>query len=339
MNIAETLHYGRAFLAARLLGRKTPLVVSIVVTRACNLSCPYCDRRDGSGQTMTTSQLLRMLDEMAAMGTRRIILTGGEPLLRPDFFEILDRANAHGFRVNLNTNGTLVPRFADRLLIGIHGLRVSLDGDRETHDRIRGTGSFDAAVGAIRLARDFPGVEAGLTTVISRKNVHLVEKVLDIARQEGVLAFFQPAELTRLGSDTPDPVAPEIGAYRAAIDRLLCEKHNGGPVANSTSALEYLRGWPGAPALPCAGGWLFARLDQDGTVKICGRMGPFTESHDALELGFAEAFRRLREARCTSCWCASRVEVNQAFALRRDALRGIVRSVARINASPSQRPR
>ena len=58
---------------------------------------------------------------------------------------------------------------------------------------------------------------------------------------------------------------------------------------------------------------------------ICGRMGSYEESYSALELGFREAFLRLHEARCPTCWCASRVEVNQAFALRPDALLGLAR--------------
>jgi MoaA/NifB/PqqE/SkfB family radical SAM enzyme len=329
MDVPEIARYGAAFLGARLLGRKTPLVVSIVVTRRCNLACPYCDRGDGRGGQLDTADLLRLLDEMAAAGTRRIILTGGEPLLRSDLVTLLDRAHDHGFRVNLNTNGILLPRLAQRVLPRIHGLRISLDGDRDTHDRIRGSGAFDAAVEALRVARAFPEVETRLTTVISRENLHAIDAVLGLARDEGILVFFQPAELLCLGSEAADPVAPDVDAYRAVIDRLIRLRRSGGPVANSSSALRYLRGWPDAPALPCAGGRLFARLDSDGSVKICGRMGRFEESHPALELGFAEAFRRLHEARCTSCWCAGRVEVNQAFAMRSDAMAGLVESVVR----------
>lgn len=327
MSLADTLEYGRTFLGARFGGARVPLVVSIVVTNRCNYSCGYCDRWDGRGYQLETIELLAMLDEMAAMGTRRVIFTGGEPLVRKDLFDLLRRAKTHGMKININSNGTLVPRFAKPLGI-VDAITISIDGDRITHDGIRGDGAFDAAVAAVRAAREHAHIRIRLSAVISRASIGAEDALLDIARREGVEVFFQPAEHRQLGGDYGiNPLAPPVGRYRETIDHLIAEKQRGAPIANSLSALRYLRAWPDGPALPCAGSKLFCRLDHDGRVKICGRMGEYEESYSALDLGFREAFLRLHEARCPTCWCASRVEVNQAFALRPDALLGALGQV------------
>lgn len=325
MNIAETLEYGKSFASARFFGRRIPLVVSVVVTNRCNYSCAYCDRWDGRGERMTTDQLSSMIDDMAALGTRRLIFTGGEPLVRKDIFQLIARARAHEMQVNVNSNGTLVPRFADQLAV-IDTLTISIDGDRQIHDSIRGDGAFAAALAAVRTMREVaPHVRVRLTAVISRESIGGEDALLDIARAENLEVFFQPAEHRLLGGgDQVNPIAPPVARYRETIDHLLAEKRAGAPIANSESALRYLRGWPDAPALKCAGARLFVRVDFDGSVKICGRMGEYEQSLDALTLGFRKAFESLDDARCPTCWCASRVEVNQAFSLKPDAIMGLV---------------
>jgi len=268
--------------------------------------------------------MVQMLDEMASMGTERVIFTGGEPLIRKDLPALVDCAVSHGIKVHINSNGTLVPKFLG-MLEKVRMLTISLDGDRPVHDKIRGPGAFDAVLEAVHVAKQIPSLDVRLTAVISSKSIGSEDALLDVARNEGVQVFFQPAEHRLLGSDDKNPIAPELGRYRETIDHLIAQKESGAPIANSVSALKYLRSWPNGTALPCAGSKLFCRLDVDGQVKICGRMGEYEESYSALELGFREAFLRLNEAKCPTCWCASRVEVNQAFALQTDAMLGLIR--------------
>ncbi len=299
------------------------MVVSVVVTNRCNYSCGYCDRWDGRGEQMAPEELAAYLDEMAAMGTRRVIFTGGEPLVRKDLLERLDQAVALGMKVQLNTNGVLVPRFLERLG-ALASMMVSIDGDLPTHDRVRGPGAYDAAAEAIRvMRRAHPHVRVRISATMSSESLGAEDALLDLARELGVTVFFQPAEHRQLGGEGSNALAPPTARYRDAIDHLLLEKRRGAPIQNSASALAYLRGWPDAPALPCAGAKLFCRLDHDARVMICGRMGEYEESHSARDGGFRRAFLSLHEAKCPTCWCASRVEVNQAFALRPDALLGL----------------
>ena len=320
--LSEKLSQGIRVARAKVLGDKVPLVVSIVVTNRCNYSCGYCDRWDGRGRQLTTAELSLILDDMGRLGTRRVIFTGGEPLIRKDLPELIERAKGLGMAVNLNSNGVLVPRHLETLE-HVSTLTISVDGDRTVHDGVRGLGAFDAAIAAVRAARALPRLRVRLTAVISRLSIGAEDALLDVARAEGVEVFFQPAESNLLGSPGPNPLSAPVERYRETIDHLVAEKRGGAPIANSVSGLQYLRGWPNAPALPCAGSFIFCRLDHDGRVMICGRMGEYEESFSALELGFAEAFRRLSPARCPTCWCASRVEVNQAWSLQPDAIAGL----------------
>jgi MoaA/NifB/PqqE/SkfB family radical SAM enzyme len=322
MDLAQAIEYGGNFFSARFLGKRIPMVVSMVVTNRCNYSCAYCDRWDGRGYQLECDEILTFLDDMAELGTKRVIFTGGEPLIRKDIIQIIGHAKSHGLKVNLNSNGTLVPRLMSQLS-QIDGLTISIDGDRDTHDGIRGEGAFDIAIEAVRAAKKHPNIRIRLSAVISRDSIGAEDALLDVAAEEGVEVFFQPAEHRLLGSDGVNPLAPPVDRYRETIDHLIRRKKDGAPIANSASALKYLRDWPDGDALACAGSKLFCRIDHDGRVMICGRMGEYEESFSALDLGFKDAFLSLNTARCPTCWCASRVEVNQAFALRPDAITGL----------------
>ena len=129
-------------------------------TKACNLTCRHCravpQRRVGPAE-LTPSEAFNLIDAIARVGKPVMVLSGGEPLFRPDLFEIAEYGVATGFRMALATNGTLVDehtaaRIADS---GISRVAISLDGaDPGTHDRFRGLpGSHDLALRGIRNLR------------------------------------------------------------------------------------------------------------------------------------------------------------------------------------------
>ena len=119
-------------------------MVAWEVTRRCNLACIHCRASSLCGPyqgELDTAQCLRLLDEITAFSQPIIILTGGEPLLREDIFDIADHGNRLGLRMVLATNGTLLTEemVAKMLRAGIRRVSVSLDGpDRRSHDAFRG---------------------------------------------------------------------------------------------------------------------------------------------------------------------------------------------------------
>ncbi|MFO1207384.1 MAG: radical SAM protein, partial [Burkholderiales bacterium] len=143
-----------------------PVVIWNLIRR-CNLTCKHCYSvsadHDFPGE-LSTSEVFSVMDDLKAFRVSVLILSGGEPLLRPDLFDIARRAKAMGFYVGLSSNGTLIDRDnIDRITdIGFDYVGISLDGRRDTHDRFRRrAGAFDASMEALKLCRD-AGAKVGV---------------------------------------------------------------------------------------------------------------------------------------------------------------------------------
>jgi heme d1 biosynthesis radical SAM protein NirJ len=180
-----------------LAGRRDPPgpVVIWNLVRRCNLNCLHCYSIsadvDFPGE-LSTAEVFAVMDDLRAFGVPVLILSGGEPLLRPDLFEIAARAKAMGFYTGLSTNGTLIDAaVADRLAAtGFDYVGVSLDGLRETHDRFRRRpGAFDRSLAGVRLARE-RGVKVGLRFTLTEQNARDLPALLALAEAEGVEKFY-----------------------------------------------------------------------------------------------------------------------------------------------------
>jgi radical SAM protein with 4Fe4S-binding SPASM domain len=156
-------------------------------TKACNLSCKHCravpQRRLGPTE-LTTREAFDLIDGIAAVARPVLVLSGGEPLFRPDLFDLAEYGVESGFRMALATNGTLVDgRVAARIAdAGFSRVAISLDGAiAETHDRFRGVnGAHAAAVAGIRALRD-EGVSVQINSTIAKHNVAELPAMLDFA--------------------------------------------------------------------------------------------------------------------------------------------------------------
>ena len=171
-----------------------PVVIWNLVRR-CNLTCKHCYAtsadKDFPGE-LDTGQVFTVMDDLKSFGVPVLILSGGEPLLRPDIFEISRRAKAMGFYVGLSSNGTLIDEgnIADIAAIGYDYVGISLDGMRETHDDFRRKqGAFDDALRGIRLCRD-AGLKVGLRFTLTRDNAAELPDLLHLMRDEAIDKFY-----------------------------------------------------------------------------------------------------------------------------------------------------
>jgi heme d1 biosynthesis radical SAM protein NirJ len=178
-------------------GRRDPPgpVVIWNLIRRCNLTCLHCYSIsadvDFPGE-LSTAEVFAVMDDLKAFGVPVLILSGGEPLLRPDLFRIAVRAKAMGFYTGLSTNGTLIDAtMADRIAaVGFDYVGVSLDGLRDTHDRFRRMpGAFDRSLAGVRLARD-RGVKVGLRFTLTEQNARDLPALIALAEAEGVEKFY-----------------------------------------------------------------------------------------------------------------------------------------------------
>jgi len=136
-------------------------LVAWETTRNCNLSCVHCRASATKGPfsgELDTAASFRLLDQISQVGEPIIILTGGEPLLRTDIFDIAKYGTNKGLKMVMAPNGTLITENIAKQMAdsGIQRISISLDGaNRESHDRFRGVdGAFEGALRGIRLAKD-----------------------------------------------------------------------------------------------------------------------------------------------------------------------------------------
>jgi heme d1 biosynthesis radical SAM protein NirJ len=171
-----------------------PVVIWNLIRR-CNLTCLHCYSIsadiDFPGE-LSTEEVFRVMDDLKAFRVPALILSGGEPLLRKDIFEIAGRARRLGFSVALSTNGTLIDealakRIADA---GFGYVGISLDGLQETHDKFRRKEkSFEKSLAALRALRDLQ-VKVGVRFTLTEDNAADFEPLLDLVERERIPRFY-----------------------------------------------------------------------------------------------------------------------------------------------------
>ncbi|RKZ59116.1 MAG: heme d1 biosynthesis radical SAM protein NirJ, partial [Gammaproteobacteria bacterium] len=176
--------------------RKTtgPVVIWNLIRR-CNLTCKHCYAtsadKDFPGE-LSTEKVFDVMDNLKDFGTPVLILSGGEPLMRPDIFEISHHAKDMGFYVGLSSNGTLITEdnIQDIVDVGYNYVGISIDGMRETHDKFRRKeGSYDEALRGIRLCRE-AGIKVGLRFTLTQDNKQDLPALLQLMEDEDIDKFY-----------------------------------------------------------------------------------------------------------------------------------------------------
>lgn len=161
------------------------------VTRTCNLRCIHCYSDSGSDvieNELSTKEALGLIDDLAQFKVPVILFSGGEPLLRPDFFDLIKYAKEKGIRVTISTNGTLItPDLArDIKNAGVSYVGISLDGIGSNNDRFRGKkGAFDAALNGIRHCRHLDQ-KVGLRFTINKHNFNELPDIFRLLEAEDI---------------------------------------------------------------------------------------------------------------------------------------------------------
>ncbi|MCU0934793.1 MAG: radical SAM protein [Gammaproteobacteria bacterium] len=192
--------------------------LALYLTRACNLRCRYCFLSAGKPyqDELTTGEYRDLLDQGAELGVGVVQWLGGEPLMRPDLFEIAAHGRQLGLSQHLLTNGTLVtPESAARVREHFEGVQVSLDGMEEVNDRFRNRGSFRRTVAGIRTLLD-AGNPVVVSCVVSRHNIDQMDEFFEFMAGLGVrsLHFMNLQKCGRGRNTCEDGVSTYEFAYR-----------------------------------------------------------------------------------------------------------------------------
>jgi AdoMet-dependent heme synthase len=310
-------------------------LVAWEITRRCNLACAHCrasaEDVDYGGE-LSTEECFALIDQIAAVGKPILILTGGEPLCRPDVFDIGRYAAERGLRVVLGTNGTLLDDDIARKLkqVPVSRIGVSIDfPDAHRQDDFRGrTGAFDEAIAGIEQAQR-AGIDIQINSTITKRNVALIGELLDLALELGAAAF-HPFMLvpTGRGKDLADAMLSP-GDHERVLNWIYDKQSELGDRIQfkPTDAPHYMRivmqrcdgrtastgaGYHALDAFTrgCLAGTGFCFISHVGRVQGCGYLD--VAAGNVLEQDFASiwsdsaVFKRLRDlsnlkGKCGAC--------------------------------------
>lgn len=262
-----------------------PRIIAWEITRSCPLACKHCRaaaRREPYPDELSTEEAFRVLDGIASLARPLIILTGGEPMLRPDAFDLAARARERGLPVAMAPCGMLIDDEAARRMkeVGFRQISISLDGaTARSHDAFRGVeGAFDGSVRGIEALRR-AGVPFQINTTVTETNLGELPRILELAVELGATCFnaflLVPTGRGALLADRE--LSPS--QYETALEWLAEQEGREDIKIRVTCAPHYQRilrekglrkahedGVPGG----CLGGKSFAFISHTGKVQICG---------------------------------------------------------------------
>lgn len=299
-----------------------PLMVKIKLTWQCNLACAMCDYWHTSLPTPLTLDLVtRALDDLAALGCRKIHFSGGEPTLLPDLPDLIARARRLKMRVALTTNGTLLTRELSKRLVraGLNSVCVSIDSPvRSMHDHIRGApGALKQTIAGVRelqraAQRRGVSLPVRINTVVSRENYHTLDGLPALAHSLGATSILlmpvdDPSGALLLNKrrllDYNNRIAPSLAAQAFAFGlmRDLREAYPFGTTPQELAASRkgrYARGQ--FESQPCYAPWTHALIAADARVAPCCSAPRVTlgnlQTQSLADVWRGEPYRRLRQA-------------------------------------------
>ena len=175
--------------------KKSGMVVIWNLTNRCNLACPHCYAHatlKGAANELSTKEAKKVIDDLVRQKVLVLILSGGEPILRKDLYELATYAKEKGISCALSTNGTLINELHVKEILksGISYVGISIDGIGETHDQFRGKqGAYKASLRAIRLCRD-AGIKVGLRLSLTGHTSRSLPQIFNLFEQENLVKLY-----------------------------------------------------------------------------------------------------------------------------------------------------
>ena len=267
------------------LPERFPISCQWEITCRCNLHCVMCytdcfNRPDAIREELSTAEILRIMDELAEAGTLELCLTGGEPLARPDFFQLYEHAIRCGFLVTVFSNGTLITEtHADRFAaLRPHRIEISLHGiTRETFEHITlGQGSYDRCLQAIGLLLDRQ-IPLVLKSTAMTLNHHEILEVKRYVESLGTVKY-------KLGEEMRPELDGGGGPFQYALSEQDLAELNQQDSDLQRDACRH----DSLEPPPCRSGMHSFHIDAYGQLQLCS--GNRKQSYDLRERSFQNGF-------------------------------------------------
>ncbi|MSZ96186.1 MAG: mycofactocin radical SAM maturase [Actinobacteria bacterium] len=297
-------------------GLDAPICLTWELTYACNLECVHCLSSSGQrdDRELSTEQAKAVLDELAALQVFYINIGGGEPMIRRDFFEIVEHSIANKIGVKFSTNGAFIDEKNAKRLAAMDYLdiQISLDGtDAATNDAVRGNGSYATAIRAMDNLKAAGFGQFKISVVITRHNVDQLDEFKALADSYGAQLRITRLRPAGRGADTWNELHPTNAQQRQIYNWLLAHGEN---VLTGDSFFHLNAFGESLPGLNlCGAGRVVCLIDPIGDVYACPFVihDTFKAGNVLAEGGFTDVWREsdlfteLREPQsagaCASC--------------------------------------
>jgi len=339
------LNVFRSLARANLLKRNIPFMLEFQITKACNLKCKYCyaELETLQEKDFSFEEIKQIIDEFYDMGTRVVRILGGEPLIRKDIGKIIRYIKSKNIFIELATNGIFIERWLDDLKY-LDILQISIDGNEQSHDAVRGVGSFK---------KTLKGLEAAVNLSLPVR-IHGVFNKLSIdASEESPVSSL--ASLSKkynipfnfcqyvLGEEEKKCGGISKPAYVSFIEtkkyheELMDFKKKGYKFFNSSAAMKQIMNWidPDRDVLydremdifpsyysRCRAGELYCFLDSDGSLYPCVPL--WKKGTNIKNVGIKKAWdvvlKERKYAGCYSCVSLGDIEFSKTLSFRPEVL-------------------
>lgn len=326
--------------------RKKPFLwyVNYFITTKCNLRCPYCyavtnrmyDTEKPTVDSNVTGEpslydILQTVDDLYKIGIRYICLLGGEPLVRKDLKEIIEYIKRKKMLVALNTNGTLIDQNIEALRM-LNKLTISLEGDKEKHDKDRGAGTYEQVIRNIRLLKEKNIKTFSIQMTVSTNTFSSWEHVLQLAKEVGCTVLV--TEIACRPGENLKEAGFDQTQLHSLWSRIYELKRNGYPIENSYEAISNVLKYSHyigpfqiyneSERLPeplkefvryhkCPMGKYSAFLDSDGTFYPCATLFG-TKGYNIYELSIEKAYEEMSsDESCRCCRMLLNYQINYLF--------------------------
>jgi len=290
-NLSQIMEEKEEFRADVLNARKyKPLYAKIKVNYGCNLKCEMCNHwRETREPPVSIDRFKEVIAELAELGCKKLHISGGEPMLRPQIPDLIEHATGLGIRVTMTTNGTLIDKIKAKRLVeaGLRGVNVSIDSPiRKMHEKIRGVeGSFKQTTRAVALFNKYAHkgkIAVRINTVIGRSNYETLATLPELAHQLGADGVnlipvddhcgehlsMRKKDIAKFNSE----IAPIIEQHANEL-KIKLANEDAFPFGRDDSQVKMGRAGRYAfgyyNKFPCYAPWTHSLIDFNGLVYVC----------------------------------------------------------------------
>ncbi|MFH1478217.1 MAG: radical SAM protein [Candidatus Omnitrophota bacterium] len=348
--IRERASFLANYLFCKLLKRPRIFWATIYLTYACNFRCKHCygkygeryDNRESDDFTMHFDRVEYIVKKLAKYGCRYIALLGGEPLLHKDISKIINIIRTYGIEVAIVTNGSLIEANVDKLK-KVSTLTISIDGDEEANDFLRGRGRYRRSLELIKKLKQYR-INLHISTTLYKKSIDKIEDLLIFAGKHNVLVGFCPLMYQSYLDNDLAYLHPSDEQYRSFYNKVIkLKKGKKYPIMYSKESYKSMLKWPdfNKPLIlrdesvslkdmnfpECLAGKKYIYITPGGDIYPCSQLIGTEKflAKNIFEDGFEEAWRHAWPIPCKACTNIGFLDLNMMLSFRLKSILSMVK--------------